>query len=126
MCETLVVTGEGGTRELGFRSLRGWFGRLRGLLGTNSLALPVALVGCSSIHTFGMRYPLDVALVTRDGRVLAVWRGLPPGCVASARGSWVALERPARVGPWVSAGERVDLRFERARKRSVDGERCHG
>lgn len=121
MRETLCVTGENGTPTLGFRTLRGWFERLRGLLGTRSLAMPVALVGCSSIHTLGMRYPLDVALVTREGRVLAVWRGLPPGRIVSARGAWLALERPARIGSWVSRGETVTLRFERAGGPRVGG-----
>lgn len=111
MGETLLVSGGGGSLELRFRALTRWFERLRGLLGTNREAAPVALVDCSSIHTFGMRYPLDVALVRSDGRVLRVGRSLPAGRVLSARGAWIALERPACPDAWMRAGEMVSLRL---------------
>jgi uncharacterized membrane protein (UPF0127 family) len=44
----------------------------------------------------GMRYPLDVAFLARDGRVVALYEGLPPG----GRTHWHrdarhALELPA-------------------------------
>lgn len=127
MVETLCVRGRGDRcPELRFRTLRGWAERLRGLLGTDELATPVALVDCSSIHTFGMRYPIDVALVRSDGRVLRSWRGLPPGRVLSSRGAWLALERPARAGAWVRAGETVALRFCGSGEGPREGEACDG
>ena len=43
-----------------------WRERLRGLLGTGPDAGPVMLALCSSVHTFGMRYSLDVAFVGDD------------------------------------------------------------
>jgi uncharacterized membrane protein (UPF0127 family) len=54
--------------------------RRRGLLGRD--ALPAGdglyLVPCPWIHTFGMRFAIDVAFLARDGRVLALRRGLRP------------------------------------------------
>ena len=46
----------------------------RGLLGTTHLdaGAGMYLVPCQWVHTFGMRYPIDVAFLSRDGRVLAV------------------------------------------------------
>lgn len=83
--------------------------RLRGLLGTEESAKPVMLVHCGSIHTFGMRYALDVALASRDGRVLRSKRQVPPGRVVSCRGAFYALERPAQKGPWPQEGDEMKI-----------------
>ena len=52
------------------RLLSTWGERLRGLLGTGPDAEPAMLVRCGSVHTFGMTYALDVALVGELGEVL--------------------------------------------------------
>lgn len=93
------------SQVLCFRVLDNALERLRGLLGTGADAQPVALVGCSSIHTFGMRYRIDVAFVDDGGLVLASWRSLPPGRVVSNRHAWIVLERPHACGPWFAKGE---------------------
>jgi len=58
--------------------------RCRGLLGR-----PAPLSGegllimkCSSIHTIGMRYPIDVIFVDKGFRVLRVDPWVPPGLLA--------------------------------------------
>lgn len=89
------------------RVLRTWAERLRGLLGTGADAAPVLLVRCGSIHTFGMRYPLDVALVDERGEVLVARRRLPPRAVLSHPLARCALERPAAAGAWVEEGEHL-------------------
>ena len=98
----------GESEELMFRALLGPWERLRGLLGTDADAEPVALVGCSSVHTFGMRYPLDVAFVSREGVVLKTKRVWPGHVVRCPHGSYV-VERPACCGSWLREGERVGL-----------------
>jgi uncharacterized protein len=52
----------------------------RGLLGTTRLdpGTGMYIVPSQWIHTFGMRYPIDVAFLNREGRVLAVHHALPP------------------------------------------------
>lgn len=92
-----------------FRACRTWRDRLRGLLGTDKTAQPVVLCGCSSIHTVGMSYALDVALVARDGTVLASEVLLPPGRLLSARDAWYAFERPHEDAPWPQRGTRVSI-----------------
>lgn len=52
--------------------------RRRGLLGSSSVEGAVWFSPCSSVHCMGMAYPIDVALLDRRGRVLAV-RTLAPG-----------------------------------------------
>lgn len=89
------------------RVLSTWAERLRGLLGTNEGAAPVLLVRCPSIHTFGMRYPLDVALVGELGEVLAVRRGLPPREFLGHPEACCAIERPASPGEWIEEGEHL-------------------
>lgn len=98
--------------ELPFRLLRSPLARLRGLLGTGPDALPVALPRCSSIHTFGMGYRIDVAFVGRDGFVLEARLSVPPGRLLSRRGTKVVLERPHRRGRWLARGERVVMTEE--------------
>ena len=93
--------------RMAFRLLETFAERLRGLLGTTEDALPVALARCSSIHTFGMRYRLDVAFLDGGGRVLGAWTGVPPGRLLARRTARLALERPHRHGPWLVEGERV-------------------
>ncbi|OFK23453.1 hypothetical protein [Olsenella sp. HMSC062G07] len=93
-------------RSLGsFKLLLGWTERLRGLLGTTRDARQVILCPCSSIHSFGMRYPLDVALVGKAGTVLRSERRLVPGRVVGCRQACLVMERPARGGPWPDVGE---------------------
>ena len=106
----LEVQREFGARELlVFRVLSGPFERLKGLLGTKADADPVALMGCSSVHTVGMAYRLDIAFVGRSGAVLAVWRSVPPGRLLANSRAWVTLERPHRRGTWLAQGEMVRM-----------------
>jgi hypothetical protein len=99
----------GSSELLRFRALTRPLERLRGLLGTASDAEPVALVGCSSVHTIGMRYRLDIAFVGRSGTVLEVWRSVPPGRLLAHRRAWVTLERPHVRGSWLARGEMVRM-----------------
>lgn len=55
--------------------------RRKGLLGTDSVEGALWITRCPSVHMVGMRYPIDVAVVDRAGRVLRVatlrpWLGL--------------------------------------------------
>ena len=106
----LRVTRHGrGVREsLDFEALRMPWERLRGLLLTRPDAHPVALLGCGRIHTFGMRYRIDVAFVGASGLVLDVWRSVPPGQLLGDERARMTLERPHGRGPWLVAGETVE------------------
>ena len=54
--------------------------RLRGLLGRTSLPEGAALViePCTSIHTLFMRFPIDAAFLSKQGRVLRAISDLRP------------------------------------------------
>ncbi|CAI9415451.1 DUF192 domain-containing protein [Nocardioides sp. T2.26MG-1] len=51
--------------------------RRKGLLGTDAVAGALWITRCPSVHMVGMRYPIDVAVVDRDGTVLLVRTLLP-------------------------------------------------
>lgn len=53
---------------------------------------------CSSIHTFGMRFALDVFFLDESGRVIAVRRRVPPRRIVWQRGASAVLELPAGEG----------------------------
>jgi len=54
--------------------------RRRGLLGRSGLdpEESIYIVPCGWIHTFRMQFPIDVAFLAGDGRVLAVHHSLRP------------------------------------------------
>jgi len=70
--------------------------RLTGLLGTNSLeeGTGIRISPCSSIHTFGMRYSIDVLFVDRHHRIIKIVANMPAGRVAMAAGSRYVIELP--------------------------------
>ena len=71
--------------------------RNRGLLGRAGLHDGSALIlaPCSSIHTFFMRFAIDVLFVARDGRVLKIYPALPGWRIAFAFRAFAAIELPA-------------------------------
>ena len=87
--------------------------RMRGLLGRSGLESGDGLLlrPAPSVHTFFMRFAIDVVFLTRDGEVVKVARGLRPWRAAAARGAKAALELGAgeadRRG--IHPGIRLDL-----------------
>jgi uncharacterized membrane protein (UPF0127 family) len=68
--------------------------RLGGLLVRPALRADEALylAPCASIHTFFMRYAIDVAFVDREGRVLKLVPRIKPFRAASCWGAHGAVE----------------------------------
>jgi uncharacterized membrane protein (UPF0127 family) len=62
---------------------RSYLARLKGLMGRRRLHpdAGVWLSSSRSIHTLGMRMSIDVAFIDAGGRVIKVYRNLPPGRV---------------------------------------------
>ena len=79
--------------------------RLRGLAWRErAQAGPGLLIPrCASVHTFGMRFELDVYFLDRDGRVLSARRRVPPHRVLWCRGASAVLEIPAAEGGEIGA-----------------------
>jgi uncharacterized membrane protein (UPF0127 family) len=71
--------------------------RRRGLLKRDFLPEGSALViaPTNAIHTFFMRFAIDVAFVAKDGRVLKIRRAMPPWRMAAAWGGFAVVELAA-------------------------------
>lgn len=50
---------------------------------------------CRSVHTFGMRFALDVIFLDAEGRVVELRRGVGPGRVVRCGAAAEVLELPA-------------------------------
>jgi len=74
--------------------------RLRGLAWRDrTQAGPGLLIPrCSSVHTFGMRFALDIYFLDCEGRALVVKRRVPPRRVVWHRGASAVLEIPSAEG----------------------------
>ncbi len=68
--------------------------RMRGLLGKRDLRSDegVLLRPAGSVHTFFMRFPIDIVFLDRDGRVLRIAESVTPWRTAAARGAKAVLE----------------------------------
>jgi uncharacterized protein len=93
--------------------------RAAGLAGMRALPRSTGLLipGCRSVHTFGMRFPLDLIWLGQDGRIVDVNAAVPPrrfvtraharGVVECRAGAGVlfftalATTPPVRVAPYI-------------------------
>jgi uncharacterized membrane protein (UPF0127 family) len=71
--------------------------RRRGLLGRDTFEEDTALIiaPCSGIHTFFMRFSIDVVFVTRAGKVVKTCPALAPWRMRIAFGAFAVIELPA-------------------------------
>jgi uncharacterized protein len=68
--------------------------RRKGLLGRDGLAAGEGLwiVPCESVHTFGMRFPIDLIYLDRDRKVKKVRSGVPPWRLSACLSAHSVLE----------------------------------
>jgi uncharacterized membrane protein (UPF0127 family) len=78
----------------------GFRARLLGLAGLRRERAGAGLLlpGCASVHTFGMRFDLDLVFLDEGDRPLATVLGVPPRCLAWHRGAAAVLELPSPQG----------------------------
>jgi uncharacterized membrane protein (UPF0127 family) len=71
--------------------------RRRGLLGRDGLPAGEALIiaPTNAIHTFFMRFAIDVAFVRRDGRIMKVRHSMAPWKMCLAIGAFAVVEMPS-------------------------------
>jgi uncharacterized protein len=75
---------DGTERDVPVEVAASYRARTRGLLGRDGVEGALLLTPASGVHTFGMRFPIDVAYLDRRLRVLAV-RTMPPGRLGRPR-----------------------------------------
>lgn len=96
----------------------GIFQRMKGLLGTQRLEEGCALIldPCTSIHTFFMKYPIDVIVVGHGGETLAVYHSLRPYRISKIHlEASRFVELPAGAASKAGVGEGDKIEFEEQR-----------
>jgi uncharacterized membrane protein (UPF0127 family) len=74
--------------------------RVSRLLGLSMLSRERAGSGlliphCRGVHTFGMRFALDLVFLDEEGRVVELRREVPPGRLIRCPGATAVLELPS-------------------------------
>lgn len=75
-----------------------FFTRLRGLMHSKTLEPGTGMLirPCSQIHTFGMRYDIDVVFLGKKGEVLHIERAIKPRHISPHIAKcWQVLEMPS-------------------------------
>jgi uncharacterized protein len=81
--------------------------RLLGLAWLREMPSGHALLiaDCRSVHTFGMRFAIDVAFLDASGRPIRVERAVPRRRLLVCRGAFAVIETPAgEIERYVSEG----------------------
>ena len=93
---------------------KGFFERMIGLLGKKSMSKDEVLVieNCKSVHTFFMRFPIDIVFIDRDSKVVNIFQNVKPFRLIFGRdGAYSVLE--SGVGyvdaNEVSIGQKIEL-----------------
>jgi len=88
--------------------------RKKGLLGRDGLPDGTALViaPTNAVHTFFMRFPIDIVFVARDGTVVKVSRAVPAWRMAAAWKGYAVVELAAGGAEFchLTVGRRVSVR----------------
>lgn len=71
--------------------------RRRGLMGRGALAAGrgVVIAPCQGVHTFGMRFPIDIVAVARDGSVIKIRPHVPSRRIVMAWSAFAIIELAA-------------------------------
>ena len=90
--------------------------RLKGLLATKQLEAGKGLVirPCSSIHTVGMNYDIDVIFIGADDNVLKVVSKMPANMFALCLKSSYVIELPAGTieATGTTVGDKISLIYD--------------
>lgn len=110
--ESTLVTTDGAVVCTRCRIAQRPWSRMRGLLGRSRLDENegILLRPAASVHTWFMRFPIDVVFLDRDLSVLRVVSGLRPWRAVGKRGSAAVLELAAGASDahGLRVGDRLD------------------
>ena len=98
-----VVRGNNG--YFPFEGYCSFYERLKGLEFTEKDNITRVFMMCNSVHTVGMKEPIDIAFVDAFAFVLAVYHDVQPGSLLTHKDAEAVLERFSSAEPWVEPGE---------------------
>jgi uncharacterized protein len=95
--------------------------RFRGLMGTDAARFPAGeglwIVPCHGVHTFAMRFPIDVVYLDRGKVVVHIEENLKPWRLAAVRMSAASvLELPGQTlnSTGTAIGDEIEISVEEA------------
>ncbi|MGH9622395.1 MAG: DUF192 domain-containing protein [Bryobacteraceae bacterium] len=90
--------------------------RRKGLLGMDRLEPGAALwiAPCEAVHTFGMKFPIDVVFLGKNGKVKKIVPRLKPWRIAACLTASSVLELEAGAAERAQLRVGARLRFEKA------------
>jgi uncharacterized membrane protein (UPF0127 family) len=90
--------------------------RRQGLLHDNGLdaGSGMLIVPCEGVHTFGMRFPIDVVFLDKSYRIIRTSEAVPPWRIRLCLRAHSTLELPAGVIRSLRLRRGLALRVERA------------
>ena len=92
-----------------------FFQRAKGLLFTKKYPEEfdgLFIVPCSSVHTLGMKYGIDLVFIDRGLRVIKVKRSVKPGRpFVSCRGAYGVLELRENAAAFISIGQQIHVHY---------------
>jgi uncharacterized membrane protein (UPF0127 family) len=88
--------------------------RKKGLLGRDGLPSGAALLiaPTNAVHTFFMRFPIDIVFAARSGEIVKICRSVPAWRVAAAWRGYAVIELMAHGAEFcqLTVGRRVSVR----------------
>ncbi len=91
-----------------------FFARLAGLMGRGGLSPRTGLwiKACNSVHTFGMRFPIDLVFLNKAHQVVKTWEAVRPYRVVwPVRSATSVIELPAHSlrRSWTQVGDLLEI-----------------
>ncbi|MFH1519210.1 MAG: DUF192 domain-containing protein [Candidatus Omnitrophota bacterium] len=92
----LINKSKGNSLALYAKCADNFFLRLKGLMFRKAINSEEALIfyQAASIHTFFMRFSLDLVFLDKKMQVIKIYRTLPPGRVVFCSSAYLAIELP--------------------------------
>ena len=83
----------------------------------------LVIVPCCDIHTFGMRWSIDIAFVDECGGVLMARKNVAPFRRIRCKGAFAVVERRSIDTPWFSLADRVPWLIVREKESPLKGKK---
>jgi len=95
---------------------KGFFPRLKGLMFKKSISNNEALIfyKTPSIHTFFMKFPIDVIFLNHQKKVIRIVKNVIPNRIVYCKGAWYTIEcKGENISVnYVNLGDTLSFQYE--------------
>jgi uncharacterized membrane protein (UPF0127 family) len=95
-----------------------------GMKAYTDASIPLAIEGCRWVHTFGMKFPIDIAFLDAGNRIMAIHSMKPNRLGRPVRGAMRVIEtQPGAFRRWnLEVGTVIEIRRANVSTQTGDGE----